>query len=126
MMYVLQSVPVTAVRSVDAAVALVASERSEVVPTVPVLVPHAAALPGASALLVPGANPTTGMSNGLFPVVVPGTRKDTASTFAGRSRRRSCGRGYQPSRMLAKILEWLSPSNGVRPHSISYRTTPAE
>ena len=77
MMYVLQSVPETAVRSVDASVALVASDRSEVEPTVPVLVPHAAGGPGACVTLVPGANPTTVMSNGLAAVVVPGTRKAT-------------------------------------------------
>jgi hypothetical protein len=53
-------------------------------------------------------------------------RTMAASTLGGISRRRSRGKGYQPSRMLAKILAWLSPSKGVRPHSISYKTTPAE
>ena len=52
MMYFLQSVPVTAARIMEA------SWDAVVAPTLPVVWPHAAAPPGASDLLVPGAKPT--------------------------------------------------------------------
>src|SRR5512133_1013251 len=78
-MYVLQSLPVVTARWVEASLSLVASPWSAVCPTVPVRVPHWPAGPGASASLVPGATPTIVMSNGDSAVVVPGTRKATAS-----------------------------------------------
>src|SRR6266700_1317616 len=77
-MYVLQSVPLTAARAKDATIEGVAE------PSDPMRVPHATAPPGASVLLVPGANPTIVKSKLLAgaAAIVPGTRKATASIWS--------------------------------------------
>jgi hypothetical protein len=48
------------------------------------------------------------------------------STAGGISGRKPLGKKYLPSRMWAKTCALLSSSKGVRPHNISYRTTPVE
>src|SRR5437764_1229886 len=72
-MYFLQSLPVTAARPYDAPIEAVVD------PSDPMMVPHAAVPPGASALVVPGANPTMVKSKGASLAMSPGTRKTTAS-----------------------------------------------